>query len=65
MPTANLKFVEAYRAAHAIQAHALRLALEEAGIRPWARSASLGRKKGPSRFCESGPKSVVDGVLSA
>lgn len=33
MPTADLKFVEAYRAAHPIQAHALRLALEEAGIR--------------------------------
>lgn len=33
MPTANLKFVEAYRAAHPIQAHALRMALEEAGIR--------------------------------
>lgn len=32
MPTAALKFVEAYRAAHPIQAHALRLALEEAGI---------------------------------
>lgn len=33
MPTADLKYVEAYRAAHPIQAHALRMALEEAGIR--------------------------------
>ncbi|MFM9963692.1 MAG: DUF2007 domain-containing protein [Planctomycetaceae bacterium] len=33
MKSADLKFVEAYRAAHAIQAHALRLVLEEAGIR--------------------------------
>ena len=33
MPTADLKFVEAYRASHSIQAHALRMALEEAGIR--------------------------------
>lgn len=33
MPLVNLKFVEAYRAAHPIQAHALRMALEEAGIR--------------------------------
>ena len=32
MPIADLKFVEAYRAAHPIQAHALRLALAEAGI---------------------------------
>lgn len=31
-PTADLRFVEAYRAAHPIQAHALRLALEAAGI---------------------------------
>ena len=30
MPTANLKFVEAYRAAHPIQAHALRMALQGA-----------------------------------
>lgn len=33
MPTTDLKFVEAYRAAHPVQAHALRMALEEAGIR--------------------------------
>ncbi len=41
MPTANLKFVEAYRAAHPIQAHALRLALEEAGIRVIIENESL------------------------
>lgn len=33
MKSADLKFVEAYRASHPIQAHALRFALEEAGIR--------------------------------
>ncbi len=33
MPTVDLKFVEAYRASHPIQAHALRMALEESGIR--------------------------------
>ena len=32
MPIDSLKLVEAYRASHPIQAHALRFALEEAGI---------------------------------
>ena len=32
MPTADLNFVEAYRAGHAIQAHAIKHALEDAGI---------------------------------
>ncbi len=32
MPIADRKFVEAYRAAHSIQAHAIELALEESGI---------------------------------
>lgn len=41
MPTADLKFVEAYRAAHPIQAHALRLALEEAGLRVFIDNESL------------------------
>ena len=33
MPVSEIKFVEAYRASHPLQAHALRFALEEAGIR--------------------------------
>lgn len=32
MPVSEIKFVEAYRASHPLQAHALRFALEEAGI---------------------------------
>lgn len=33
MPVSEINFVEAYRASHPLQAHALRIALEEAGIR--------------------------------
>lgn len=33
MPVTESKFVEAYRARHQVQAHAIRLALEDAGIR--------------------------------
>ena len=32
MPATDIKFVEAYRAAHAVQAHAIKYALEDAGI---------------------------------
>ena len=32
MSLADVKFVEAYRSAHAVQAHALKYALEDAGI---------------------------------
>lgn len=32
MSLADVKFVEAYRAAHAVQAHAIKYALEDAGI---------------------------------
>lgn len=32
MPNAQSKFVEVYRASHPLQAHAIKLALEEAGI---------------------------------
>ncbi|TXT21929.1 MAG: hypothetical protein FD138_3916 [Planctomycetota bacterium] len=32
MPATDLNFVEAYRAGHAVQAHAIKFALEDAGI---------------------------------
>lgn len=41
MPTTDLKFVEAYRAAHPVQAHALRLALEDSGLRVFIDNESL------------------------
>lgn len=61
MPTANLKFVEAYRAAHAIQAHALRLALEEAGIQVVIENEALQGAIGEAPFgWSSAPRLMVD-----
>lgn len=41
MPEADMKFVEAYRAGHAVQAHAIKFALEEAGIPVMIENESL------------------------
>ena len=41
MPPDELKFVEAYRAHNPVQAHAIRFALEEAGLRVLIENESL------------------------
>lgn len=41
MPNAQSKFVEVYRASHPLQAHAIKLALEEAGIPAFIENVGL------------------------
>ena len=41
MPVSEIKFVEAYRAANSPQAHAIRFALEDAGLRVLIENESL------------------------
>ena len=41
MPVSEIKFVEAYRAANSPQAHAIRFALEDAGVRVLIENESL------------------------
>ena len=61
MPTADLKFVEAYRASHSIQAHALRMALEEAGIRVVIENEALQGAIGEAPFgWSSAPRLMVE-----
>ena len=61
MPTADFKFVEAYRAAHPVQAHALRLALEEAGIQVFIENEALQGAIGEAPFgWSSAPRLMVD-----
>ncbi len=61
MPTADLKFVEAYRASHSIQAHALRMALEEAGIRVIIENEALQGAIGEAPFgWSSAPRLMVE-----